>query len=41
MRRKPLVCTVFLLVLIVSEERRVIEPMRKTITDFLQGENNL
>lgn len=41
MRRKPLVCTIFLLVLIVSEERKVIEPMRKTITDFLQGGNNL
>lgn len=41
MRRKPLVCTIFLLVLIVSEERKIIEPMRKTNTDFLQGGNNL
>lgn len=41
MRRKPLLCTIFLLVLTVSEERKIIEPMRKTITDFLQGGNSL
>ena len=37
MRRKPLVCTIFLLVLIVSEERKIIEPMRKP---SLISENN-
>ena len=41
MRRKPLVCTTFLLVLIVSDERKKIEPVRKTITDFLWNGKSL
>lgn len=39
--RKPLVCATFLFALTASDEKKIIEPVKKTITDFLQDGKGL